>query len=905
MFINRFNADPVSLDDAQFVIALALEETHDPDVFEGIVSYLGFGTLKDNEPSEPLARKREDFHNEVRSYGLGNLKGCIKYFHINRVIKVRASKNSKNYKYVSLADILTNDEVRNLYQICMNILRLYPGKNLIIKYLTTKHCKRAVFAQWKNTYALSADKSRQNVFSNAVLEDIYSEFYTSFSFYNVNRWVCESGTPLKFVRHCLTFFKQNKVYDELNNSGLNVAISHNADGDEVNALTYQSISKSSVPKDFNFLETVKSIYKASVTMFNHNGSDEAYYDIFSYYCDRICEARFESVKAKLRKVYHNYNFKYSDNSTFHQGDQVSVIKTKRSNRCVLCNVFLPIVDKGINPDELLMYYEKVIRADESNLSSTSGIHLFRTDITKANNKLTNSEIFQIMVSGFLALKDLLAYLNSEGSVCTPFEFPTTIFRDPTYIRRFNNIQDYVNYFKQVSVLVEEARCDRKKSAAKSEDGLFSNDKMYDVLVANNYIHNSIITQIMNVPLSDLGGIIDKNSAATKSTVFKNAVYYTMKSFDIIQNRYNNFIEDVNRVDKVTLLKRCIVLSKDVVRNSVAIQCRSEFVVLAASFWSVFAELQRQMDKPIDIGPIKFKKLKNGTTDEYEDVIDSAELLLECCKALVIKEKIKDSKQVTSYAQIYMTFHAAFVAVYNSLMGTQYNRLTVEQFNYLVATLETMRRIVTDVTDAYTKLDEIAPAQLNSKFDTTYLTIAVLYKYKSLFMMSTEETEFESYLKDYLKVNVVDSKYELDYDEFKKYLYGMIVLFKEAFGQSYSDVKIMYKIARSYISERHEHVSEYSVTNEILTRASNERRDYIAISEGSFNKAEILKALRNEFEFDNEGYALRYYERCVIDGFYVLDSGYMIKPVEVMNSYECQEIDEHKLSLIRYESSIRG
>lgn len=901
MFINRFNADPVSLDDAQFVIALALEETHGPDVFEGIISYLAIGLAKDSEVGS-IREKREDFHREIESYGNGNLKGCIKYFYSNKVIKVKAGKNSKQYKLVSLQDILTKEEVVILYQTCMNLIRLYPGNNLILKYLTTNHCKSAVFTQWKNTYSLSADKTRQNVLSIAVLEDIYSEFYTVFSKYNANKWVSSSGTPLKYVRFCLQYFKSSLIYDELNSSGLNVAISHNADGDEVNALTYQSISKSSVPKDFNFLETVKSIYKASVTMFNHNSSDEAYYDIFSYYCDRICEAKFTNVKSKLRKVYHNYNFEYSDNSTFHQGDQVSVIKTKRSNRCNLCNVFLPIVDNGINPDELLKYYRRVLRADEGNTSSTSGIHLFRTEVTKANNKLTNSELFQIMVSGFLALKDLLAYLNSEGSVCTPFEFPTTIFRDPTYIRRFNNIQDYVNYFKQVSVLVEEARCDKNKSVDRTSDGLFSNDKMYDVLVANNYIRNSIITQIMNVPLNNLGEIIDKNSAATKSTVFRTAVRRTSSSFEIMKNRYNNFIDNALSLDAVSLFKRCCFLYAKVIEDSKALDLRSEFVVLSVALWNSFTLLQTKLNKPVDVSIGTFKQLVG---EEYVDVTKSSEMFFECGKVLVNFAKETDPVRVKFYMQYFINFHTAFVTFHNSLMGTSLKVLTAEQFTYVQATLEVMRRIVTRTIEAYEKLEEIAPPTTDIKFDITYLMIAVLYKYSDVFMMSTDDEGFENYLNEHLKVNMVVSKYGLDYNTFKKYLKQMIVLFKEAFGPSYDDVRIMYKIARSYISERHEHVSEYSVVNEILTRASNERRDYIAISEGTFNKAEILKALRDEFEFDDEGYALRYYERCVVDGFYVLDSGYMIKPVEVMNSYECQEIDEHLLGRIKYESTIRG
>ena len=890
MFINNFNSEPVSLDDAQFVLALALEEMCGEDVFEGVVSYLGRGISTKEDVIEEIIRKRKIFHEEVKSYGIGNLQGCIQYFYKNPVIKVKASNNSKNYKQVSLEDILTKDDVKSLYSSCMNLLRLYPGRNLLLKYMSTSHCKRAIMAQWRKEYAKSADKSRQNVLSSAVMESIYSEFYTSVGKYNLEGWNSGYGTPLRYVRHCLNFFKGDDVYKILNDSGFNVAISLNAEGDEVNSLTYRSISKSSVPKDFNFLETVKSIYKASVTMFNHNGSDEAYYDIFSFYCDRICEEKYTALKSKLRKVYHNYNFTYRDNLTFHQGDQIAVIKTKKTNRCSLCRVFLPIVENGINPDEIMKYYKKVLEAEDANRSSTSGIHLFKTSNNKASNKLTNSELLQIMISGFLALKDLLFYLNSDNSICTPFEFPTTIFRDPAYIRRFNNIQDYVNYFKQVSDLVEEARCDSVKSSDKSKDGLFSNDRMYDVLVANNYIHNSLINHIMNVPLNNLGGIIDKNSAATKSSVFNDAVYDSMKSFAIV----DSFLCKVpDSAGFIAYLSECSNLCTPVVKYSQAIQYRPQFISQVTSFYHYFSLLTKGFGVNITDGPIVFET--NDTKYEF----------FEWCKKMLYACNVTDVDKQKQYVTLFMQFNFAFVVIYNVLMGTDLKVLTNEQFVYLIATLEVLERLMLRVKESYNELEEYAKPVVGSKHDTTYLAIAVLYKYSDIFMMREDGMDFEIYMKDYLRVNVINSKYELVYEKFKLYIKAMIRVCLEAFGSKFDNIRIMYKIARSYISERHEHVSEYSQVSEILTKASNERRDYFTISSGNVNRAEVLKSLHDMFTFDSEGYALQCYERYTVDGKYVLDSGYLIEPSEIMDSYTCIEIDENTINGIKYDAIIRG
>ena len=107
------------------------------------------------------------------------------------------------------------------------------------------------------------------------------------------------------------------------------------------------------------------------------------------------------------------------------------------------------MDEGLSQGDVYQYYR-----DAMALTASTPHHDGRRLFTyvdksgmvkgKTNHVENNSQMMQIIISGHLALRELVQYLSKENSPCSIYNFPTLIFRNREYLYRFQTLEEYVS-----------------------------------------------------------------------------------------------------------------------------------------------------------------------------------------------------------------------------------------------------------------------------------------------------------------------------------------------------------------------------------------------------------------------------------------------------------------------------
>ena len=183
-----------------------------------------------------------------------------------------------------------------------------------------------------------------------------------------------------------------------------------------------------------------------------------------------------------------------------QGHRESLVG-KKKGRTALCEVMEQVVTSGINRAGVSRLYSELLLAT-SKQSTKNGARLFRTSDVSTKHNESNGEMLRILIDGYIALRALLQYLETEGRSIgvTINSFPIKIFRDVKYLKRFNSLDEYIKYVDDVSILVSAVDAVPERSAPYAE-GLYSNDSVYDMLARNSLVHSEEFAEWRSMPLS--------------------------------------------------------------------------------------------------------------------------------------------------------------------------------------------------------------------------------------------------------------------------------------------------------------------------------------------------------------------------------------------------------------------
>ncbi len=95
---------------------------------------------------------------------------------------------------------------------------------------------------------------------------------------------------------------------------------------------------------------------------------------------------------------------------------------------------------------------------------------------------TNGSRFQVLLSGYLALKEIIDFLNSDSNTLgiTINQFPVAIFRDNNLLKRFSGFEEYIYYIDDVMPVYTEVAGSPQRSKELIRY-FYSNDYVFDFL----------------------------------------------------------------------------------------------------------------------------------------------------------------------------------------------------------------------------------------------------------------------------------------------------------------------------------------------------------------------------------------------------------------------------------------
>ena len=423
---------------------------------------------------------------------LGDVKGFIHYIYTYNVMST--SSLAKNVRLKSLLELDATLTEGRIYDKVAELIMSYPKSNFIYLFAQTRYAKRTMKKTIRKSKRMSADKVTMNELPDDVVDKIYTSWLDFFN-RNVGVYSPEQGNFVSWlVNNYSCFFNRenanthrNPVNDIINTKSLEF---EHGEGDQTYSLLDRVSIDDTDADSFDFIKVATKINIASLSLFNHKGSDTAYYDIFSLYRDTIAEEKMTG----LRKRFDNDEF----TNFIQQLEKDALLSDsfggKFKGRCHIAQVFFKVIQDGISAESVYELYQSVVQESIRNTKlSTQGnvkdgtAHYAGGGINaKTTDK--NCDLFKKEYEGFIALKKLIDYLNSSSNHTgySIFTMPTEIFRDYRYLRRFSSLPQYLGLLKDVRGLCNELIASPKpENYADSFAGLRLNDYIYN-FIKNRY-----------------------------------------------------------------------------------------------------------------------------------------------------------------------------------------------------------------------------------------------------------------------------------------------------------------------------------------------------------------------------------------------------------------------------------
>lgn len=267
----------------------------------------------------------------------------------------------------------------------------------------------------------------------------------------------------------------------------------------------------------NFNSVASKIQRASSLLFTHNKDKVAYYDIFSYHRQKVIE-RDAKAFSNLELIGCSINFQ--EDKDLLCGDNTT-LKGKYSAICRLWSIFEELLSKNVSMEDLYSLYDHVYTVSEIEYRSCGGKDgkvLFSVADFTPKTEGTNGDKFFILLHGYMALKELLEFLESDSNKTgvNLYNFPVQIFRDASILYRVKSLDEYVKYGNEIMELCQQAK-DSTEQLEISIDGVLLNDIVYSNLTKFNLLKNdSNVKGFMESPVSAISSSLEHFNQETSS-----------------------------------------------------------------------------------------------------------------------------------------------------------------------------------------------------------------------------------------------------------------------------------------------------------------------------------------------------------------------------------------------------
>lgn len=630
MFLHDLNKTTLTADDIQFALAIVLDGLQELVAAKSVLNFMS-PQVKLTCPAYPA--NRDAWRAKIASYDCDIVHAVIRYFMQNAVFINKVSNNrvTGGSSYVTLGSLLVVAQEDVLYKNIMHIFVRYSVNNLIMLYTKTKMFRIEFINFVRKDCKQTNKKSGVNYISDSTF-DLLLEGFTNFVAGNCSNGTYQTSScspnPFLFKRKKddgtssgpIAWYQMKKdydYYDILNSHGTN---SKMGSSDNFTFLDTVSIDTNSNDKTINFIGLCTKINNASRLLFSHGSDDEAYFDIFSYHRNKNLK-KLQNQINRLNLVGCTINcmdvrpLACYDNQT---------LSNKYNCRSKICDVFTKVLEQGIQKCDVRLLYQEVISTMEIECSGPSGTKdaksLFSFKGYKSREPGSNGQKFITLLYGYIAMKELISYIESNGSSLgvSVNDFPIDIFRIKGMLNRVRSFEEYIKYGDEIKKLYKEVISDKERSR-EVVNGIYSNDWVYNYLSGIRVLQNDVTLQVLlKSPIAFLETAVNKYSSFSDgdSMLLSQAksVYWnwvnTLNSFNILRKfiefkkipdllEIHNLSEMPQNVLNVASVVLANVLIAKAVKNKNSIKHQADTYVLIALFSTILrAASLKEGDKPV-------------------------------------------------------------------------------------------------------------------------------------------------------------------------------------------------------------------------------------------------------------------------------------------------------------------
>lgn len=887
MLISEFSEEFLDLGHAQFAISIALSQLNEIVAAKAVLEYKGTNVNGVSDVSK-VWKERKELEQKILSSGKDMLTGLLEVLCAPGAIAVvkKGGIHSMASK-VSLKDLLSPGfNVNIIYRRAMSMLRKEHPYKLITAYMDTGEYRESFKRDVAKKYRLSADKYRGNDISDSIIEEIRRNF-REFVYYNSASGVYDpaTGTPIAFLRNTFNSFydvgPDNRVQKVFNTRGTN----SNVGGEDSNltAIDFVGLESKKDEPELDFIDVASRIQKASFLLFSHSNSKIAFLDILSCYRDNMIKNRIDSEKLQYANMLCGCDIRFVDSMNDLSGGNIDTVRNKKNSRVNLCKLFSPIVDNGVAQKDLYTYYEKAINYTKNLTTTKDATHLFRVEGANTKHRENNSQMFQIIVSGHLALRELIEYLKKDNTVASVYNFPPIIFRDESYLKRFQTIEEYVNYVSDVSKLVNEVSNDSDRLVEK-KDGFVLNDEMWGYLGVSNLMHDGIFRKLASMPLGYITSAVNDSMTLSKDKVFEKKFRNMDIQCNAVMSKYNEYLCTEKTIAP---LYKQLQLVFSLLRDP-RMKGQSEHFqyAIALSYYSNLVAALNAEYKPVCDENGYYQYTYDSVAEELAHPSDSCNNALHNNETFLKLYKQQIAQRSWAIQYLYEFFTGETI---DDVCDWKQIREFFCIGELLLVLLKRLHSRIRDVRS------DVCAYEGNM-----YLTIASMAKDNEIFnlpqtVVSCDDLTFlytENVSEFYINnIKSTDECFEINEHRNRK-LIAAVNKFLGIFGEDYEAFKLSTDLLEKFVAKKYTPVVVETKIDKILHKAASALKTYI----NSFKvDAAIRTALRGIAPSDEDGYVLIHGERCDLynDDSYVLNNGFIVRltPDYMNYSYNIMTIDD--------------
>ena len=471
MIIKSSSQFEIDVSDMQFLTGIALSFLGEDAIARAVIK------MHKDEPG-----KREDlFQGLLGSKGIWDY---VQFLYNNACIPAEVGGEVRmRVGMVSISNCVSASVTAGaIYTEAMKVLLHHSVDSLIVAFARTPLFKNEFRSFYINDIGRLGQSSVFRELGeegrNDFFEEVYKRFLARTRLYFAKGYDAVSCTPVAYLRNAYqVYFLRDKVNvtNDLFNYLYQKGQDLNLPDGKTTSLSVVGIDCGVAEAYLDFKSVVANISLASEVLFWHNHGSTIYSNIVSYYRKRrIARILDENVNIFKRLT----GIKVSRRM---EPDMVAAddatLRTKYSARIKYCDILEDAILDNRNVDMLRLYEDLKICSRNNSIKNATKLFSEQPGkiLQQGKHSLSNGDLFQVLVNGYIALKKLLQYVeDKKGLGLSVYSVPDFIFMDLRYARRFSTLEDCLACCETVMKLKEEA-----SKVAIVEKNLKLNDLLYD------------------------------------------------------------------------------------------------------------------------------------------------------------------------------------------------------------------------------------------------------------------------------------------------------------------------------------------------------------------------------------------------------------------------------------------